>query len=45
MAAATVTRFVLPHLLPASFRIHDVSAIGLVLSRLSSTPPYCDGGR
>lgn len=34
MAAATVTRFVLPHLLPADFRIHDVSAIGLVLSRL-----------
>lgn len=34
MAAATVTRFVLPHLLPADFRIHDVSAIGLVLSGL-----------
>lgn len=34
VAAATVTRFVLPHLLPASFRIHDVSAVGLVLSRL-----------
>lgn len=34
VAAATVTRFVLPHLLPANFRIHDVSAIGLVLSRL-----------
>ena len=34
-AAATVTRFVLPHLLPANFRIHDVSAIGLVLSRLA----------
>jgi len=34
IAAATVTRFVLPHLLPANFRIHDVSAIGLVLSRL-----------
>lgn len=32
--AATVTRFVLPHLLPTNFRIHDVSAIGLVLSRL-----------
>ncbi len=31
-AAATVTRFVLPHLLPAKFRIHDVSAIGAVLS-------------
>ncbi len=34
IAAATVTRFVLPHLLPANFRIHDVSAIGLVLSGL-----------
>ena len=34
IAAATVTRFVLPHLLPANFRIHDASAIGLVLSRL-----------
>ena len=34
VAAATVTRFVLPHLLPATFRIHDVSAIGIVLARL-----------
>ena len=34
IAAATVTRFVLPHLLPANFRIHDVSAIGLVLAAL-----------
>jgi len=34
IAAATVTRFVLPHLLLANFRIHDVSAIGLVLSHL-----------
>jgi predicted exporter len=34
IAAAAVTRFVLPHLLPANFRIHDVSAIGLVLFRL-----------
>lgn len=33
-AAAILTRFVLPHLLPANFRIHDVSAIGLTLSRL-----------
>jgi len=33
-AAATVTRFVLPQLLPMNFRIHDVSAIGRVLSRL-----------
>lgn len=34
IAAATVTRFVLPHLLPTNFRIHDVSAIGIILSRL-----------
>ena len=34
MAAATVTRFVLPHLLPANFRIHDGSAVGLALSHL-----------
>jgi predicted exporter len=34
IAAATVTRFVLPSLLPANFRIHDVSGIGLTLSRL-----------
>ena len=34
IAAAMVTRFVLPHLLPTNFRIHDVSTIGLVLSRL-----------
>jgi predicted exporter len=34
ISAATMTRFVLPHLLPTTFRIHDVSAVGLVLSRL-----------
>ena len=34
ITAAAVTRFVLPHLLPTNFRIHDVSAIGLILSRL-----------
>jgi len=34
IVAAMVTRFVLPHLLPSQFRIHDVSAIGLVLSSL-----------
>ena len=34
IAAAAVTRFVLPHLLPANFRIHDVSAIGRVLAGL-----------
>ena len=34
VAAAMVTRFVLPYLLPKHFRIHDVSAVGLGLSRL-----------
>ena len=34
IVAAAVTRFVLPHLLPQNFRIHDVSTIGRVLSRL-----------
>ena len=33
IAAASVTRFVLPHLLPPAFRIHDVSALGASLSR------------
>ncbi|MEO8653037.1 MAG: MMPL family transporter [Ramlibacter sp.] len=33
VAAAAVTRFVLPHLLPSNFRVHDVSAIGAGLSR------------
>lgn len=35
VAAAAMTRFVLPHLLPAKFRIHDVSAIGRMLSVLT----------
>lgn len=34
LAAAMVTRFVLPHLLPENFNIRDVSATGLVLSGL-----------
>ena len=34
IAAAAVTRFVLPHLLPRDFRIHDVSALGAGLARL-----------
>jgi predicted exporter len=34
IVAATVTRFVLPSLLPANFRIHDVSAVGRTLSRV-----------
>ncbi len=32
VAAAAVTRFVLPHLLPTNFRIHDVSALGGIVS-------------
>ena len=34
VTAALVTRFVLPHLLPANFRIHDMSHIGQLLFRL-----------
>lgn len=34
IVAATVTRFVLPHLLPASFRVHDVAAMGTGIARL-----------
>ena len=36
LAAALVTRYVLPHLLPANFRIHDVSATGHMLQRLAA---------
>lgn len=32
VVAALVTRFVLPHLLPANFRIHDLAALGHALS-------------
>ena len=39
IVAATVTRFVLPYLLPNNFRIHDVSAIGLTLSSLVQHAP------
>ncbi|CAN5517461.1 MMPL family transporter [soil metagenome] len=39
VAAALVTRFVLPHLLPQNFRLHDVSAIGRVLARLTRQAP------
>jgi predicted exporter len=35
VAAAAVTRFVLPHLLPENFRIRDVTAIGVGLSGLA----------
>lgn len=33
VAAAAVTRFVLPHLLPRGFRIHDVTSVGARLAR------------
>ena len=39
LTAAAVTRYVLPHLLPAGFRIHDVSAIGRVLQSLAARAP------
>ena len=39
ITAAAVTRYVLPHLLPAGFRIHDVSAIGRVLQALAGRGP------
>lgn len=34
VAAATVTRFVLPHLLPEHFHIREMSGTGMVLARL-----------
>jgi predicted exporter len=37
ITAAAVTRYVLPHLLPDNFRIHDVTGIGLKLSRLEQS--------
>src|SRR5690606_12812261 len=39
IAAALMTRFVLPHLLPADFHIRDVTSIGLGLSRLAHKAP------
>lgn len=39
IAAAVVTRFVLPQLLPANFRIRDVSALGARLSALVRHAP------
>lgn len=39
VAAAMVTRFVLPHLLPRDFRIRDVSAIGGKLSVVVARAP------
>jgi len=39
ITAAAVTRFILPQLLPSSFHIRDVSAIGARLSRLAGSAP------
>lgn len=39
IAAAAVTRFVLPHLLPENFRVRDVSAIGKRLAALARRAP------
>lgn len=39
VTAAAVTRFVLPHLLPANFRIRDVSALGQRLASLVARAP------
>jgi predicted exporter len=39
VAAAAVTRFILPHLLPQNFRIRDVSALGNGLSGLARRAP------
>lgn len=39
IAAALMTRYVLPHLLPAALHIRDVSAVGLKLSRLAAFAP------
>jgi predicted exporter len=36
LAAAAMTRFVLPHLLPADFKIADVSSAGTALARLAA---------
>jgi len=37
VVAAAVTRFVLPQLLPAGFRVRDVSGLGRVLVRVAAT--------
>lgn len=39
VVAALVTRFVLPHLLPAHFRIHDLSILGHALSQQTTRAP------
>jgi predicted exporter len=39
IAAALVTRFILPHLLPARFRVRDVAPLGRALAALASRAP------
>jgi len=39
VAAAAMTRYVLPHLLPANFQIRDVTGAGLTLSRYAALAP------
>ncbi|MGJ0508238.1 MAG: MMPL family transporter, partial [Methylocystis sp.] len=39
LAAAAMTRYVLPHLLPTGFRVRDVSAMGTRLSILAKQAP------
>lgn len=39
IAAAAMTRYVLPHLLPANFQIRDVTGAGLTLSRYARLAP------
>lgn len=39
VAAAAMTRYVLPHLLPANFQIRDVTNTGLTLSRYAALAP------
>jgi len=43
IAAAAMTRFVLPHLLPADFHISDVKGVGLRLSQLARRAPAFNG--
>ena len=39
VVAAAVTRFILPHLLPADFRIRDISALGRAVAGLARRAP------
>lgn len=39
IAAAAMTRYVLPHLLPANFQIRDTTSAGLTLSRYAQLAP------